>query len=292
MLEVNHAAARFFRRELFRTKDSWARGYLERGEAFEVLEPSSSWIVGFAPDSPSRLVNHLRSQGFDMATVRNAGLGIDGPGGRLIDRFRDQLMLPARNHRLEIVGFIAVHEGSSGPYYRATPATQVHQRSTSLVGLAEQSDLLSLEATPVLVNDPMDAFAIERVSRLAGGGWVGIPLCDGVLSAEQARMLGIETLTGTVIVATSRRRALRQMAAECLDDLSANFPRVQAVELPDSHTPASLWKSPDGHQRLHDALLLTRPLADYARPRRPRSRGSRSFGQPSPDVTGGPHLGL
>lgn len=156
----------------------------------------------------------------------------------------------------------------------------------------QQSDLLAVEATPVLVNDPLDAFAIERISRLAGGGWVGIPLCDGVLSVDQARTLAIHTLTATVIVATGSRRALQQMAAECLSDLSANFPRVQAVELPGAHTPSSLWKPPGGHQRLHDALLQTRPLADYRRPGKRRSSRSQALEHSSQDSANGPQMGL
>jgi hypothetical protein len=46
------------------------------------------------------------------------------------------------------------------------------------VGVAEQLDLLSEGAVPLLVNDPLDALAIERISRLAIGRWAGIPQCD------------------------------------------------------------------------------------------------------------------
>jgi DNA primase len=82
LLEVHRAAARFFRRELLRATDGWAGGYLVRGGAGELLASDSGWAVGYAPDAPSRLVEHLRAKGFDLASVRNAGLGLMNPEGR------------------------------------------------------------------------------------------------------------------------------------------------------------------------------------------------------------------
>jgi hypothetical protein len=187
------------------------------------------------------------------------------PERRTVDRFRDQLIFPARNDQLETVGFIGVRAAPS-PYYATSPATQVHRRSACLVGVAEQLDLLSEGAVPVLVNDPLDAVAIERLSRLTVGRWAGIPLCDSLLSGEQARILGRYAATDSAIVVLADDEAGQRAAVGFLDDLSHFFTRVWAVELPVA--PSTLSNSRDGRQRLHDDLLLTRPLADYRRPRR------------------------
>ncbi|GAB3934026.1 hypothetical protein GCM10029976_042390 [Kribbella albertanoniae] len=273
LLEVSHAATRFYRRELFRDKKSWPRNYLERGGALAQLDTESRWLVGYAPDSRSRLVDHLRATGFDLTTIRNAGLGVLGADGRLVDRFRDQLMLPARDHRLQIVGFTGVRRSSGAVYYTTSPDTQIHRRSGSVIGIAEQLELLAGEASPVLVDDPLDAFAIENVSRLSGGRWAGIPLCGALLSADQARILGARAVADTVVVVVSENEAARQRAIEILPDLAKAFRRVQAVDLPRAFSPATLRMRHDGLQRLHDELLLTRPLADYrSRPRRRRTR--------------------
>ncbi|WP_165952319.1 hypothetical protein [Kribbella albertanoniae] len=274
LIEVHGAAARFYRRELLRDKHASARQHLESAGVRELLDPGSHWSVGYAPDSRARLTNHLRSRGFDLATVRDAGLCLLDADGRTVDRFRNQLMLPARNYRLQITGFVGVREGDKSPYYTATLDTLIHTRSSSLLGLAEQLDLLDGEATPILVNDPMDALAIERLSRLSGGRWVGIPLCNMPLSGQQATMLGVRTLTDTVVVLVTDRRQARRILSECLPELAGSFRRVQAVELPSDQTPAVLAQAPDGLQRLHDALLLTRPLSDYQSHRRERSRGA------------------
>ncbi|MGY4770915.1 hypothetical protein ACXC9Q_28730 [Kribbella sp. CWNU-51] len=268
LLEVNRASAKFFRRELLQAKKGWARDHLMRAGAGELVDPSSAWSVGYAPDAGSRLVDHLRARGFNLESVRNAGLGLLNPEGRTVDRFRDQVIFAARNDELQTVGFVGVR-ASTSPYYATSPATQVHRRSNCLVGVAEQLDLLSEGAVPVLVNDPLDAVAIERISRLTVGRWAGIPLCDSLLSAEQARIFGRYAATDSAIVVLKDRADGQRAAIGVLDDLSRFFPRVWAVELPVS--PTTLSRSTDGRQRLHDDLLLTRPLADY-RSRRGRQR--------------------
>jgi hypothetical protein len=140
--------------------------------------------------------------------------------------------------------------------------------------VAEQLDLLDGEATPILLNDPLDALVIERLSRLSGGRWAGIPLCDMLPSGHQVRMLGVRTVTDTVAVLVKDKRQARRILSECLPDLTRSFRRVQAVELPSEQTPATLAQAPDGLQRLHDALLLTRPLSDYQSHLRDRSRAA------------------
>ncbi|MFG1626239.1 hypothetical protein [Kribbella sp. NPDC049227] len=280
LLEANAAAARFFRRELLRATDGWVGEYLRRGGAGDLLETGSAWAVGHAPDARSRLVDHLRSRGFDLETVRRAGLGLLNPEGRTVDRFRDQLMLPARNDGLEAVGFVGVRRGVEAPYYSTSPATQVHRRSATILGVAEQLDLLSEGAAPVLVNDPLDAIAIEQVSRRSMCRWAGIPLCDSLLSAGQARILGTHAATDTAIVLLKDDTAGQRAAVGFLDDLTRFFPRVWAVELPNGQSARTLYSSGDGLQRLHDALMCARPLSDYRRARTPRRPRSLSTAEP------------
>ena len=268
LLAVNRAAVMFYRRQLLKASTEWAKRYLMRG-APEVLDPNSNWSIGFAPDARSQLTDSLRVKGFDLASVRNAGLALLDPEGRTIDRFRDQLMLPTRNNQLETVGFIGVRADPS-PFYATSPSTQVHRRSNALVGIAEQLDLLTEGAVPVVVNSPLDPLAIERVSRLTTGRWSGIPLCDTLLSAQQARILARYAATDSVIVAA---RDSESAAVGLLDDLARFFPRVWAVELPPLTSVNTVAADPAGQQFLHDTLLMARPLADYRR-RRPRRRST------------------
>ncbi|MFD7159403.1 hypothetical protein ACFV9C_32725 [Kribbella sp. NPDC059898] len=287
LLDVNRAAAMFYRRELLRAKKSWARTYLTDAGVGEVLDPGSSWAIGYAPDSRSRLVDSLRSRGFDLASVRNAGLGLLDPDDRTIDRLRDHLILPARNERLETVGFIGMRT-TTAPYYMASPASQVYRRSNALVGVAEQLDLLSEGAVPVLVNHPVDALAVERISRLSIGRWAGIPLCDTLLSVQQAALLARYTSADTAIVAVPHAAAAQRAATGFLDDLNRFFPRIWAVELPSMFPDGPPHDDQTAQQALHDALLVTRPLSDY---RRPKQRRPRRQDGPASEAPGhGPEL--
>ncbi|MEV4267730.1 hypothetical protein [Kribbella sp. NPDC049584] len=278
LLGVNRAAAMFYRRQLLQAKTKWARAYLTRGGASEVLDPRSSWSIGYATDARSRLVDSLRSKGFDQASVRNAGLALVDPEGRTIDRFRDLIMLPARNERLETVGFIGVRADAQ-PYYVTSPASQVHRRGGALVGVAEQFDLLSEGAVPVLVDSPLDALAIERVSRLATGRWAGIPLCRSLLSVQQAGILGRYAATDSVIVVVADDKDGQRAADTLLADLNRFFGRVWAVELPTDF----VIRGPGDLQSLHDALLVTRPLADYRGPQRRRKHRRQEPDLDTPD---------
>ncbi|GAA0597346.1 hypothetical protein HPO96_35145 [Kribbella sandramycini] len=271
LLEVNHAAVRFYRRELFRARGAWAWKYLERSGASDVLQPTSAWLAGYAPDARSRLVDHLQSQRFDLDTIRRGGLGVQDAGGRLVDRFRDQLMFPARDDLLAVVGFVGLRKGSGGVYYTRSPQTQIHRRSRSLIGIAEQHDLFQAGAVPVLVSNPLDALAIERTSRLNARQWAAIPLSDTLLSAEQVRTLRAYAQADTVIVVLPDNGRAKARA-EYLSDLPRAFRHVQAVELSTGHTPATLWRA-GGERRLHHSLLDARPLSDYvARPGPPSRR--------------------
>jgi hypothetical protein len=135
------------------------------------------------------------------------------------------------------------------------------------VGIAEQIDLLTEGAMAVVVDDPLDAMAIEKASRLSIDRWAGIPLCGSSMSTGQAKALYRYTATDTVIVALNGDEAWRSKALASLSDLSLFFRRVHAVVLPDGHTPATLLQSEGGPQRLHDALLSTGSLAAH-QPRR------------------------
>jgi hypothetical protein len=86
-------------------------------------------------------------------------------------------MLVARDSNLEPVGFVGIGRPGSDRALTTTPTTLIHRRERALVGVAEQLDLLRGGAVVVIVDDPLDAIAIETLSRAWGERWAGIPLC-------------------------------------------------------------------------------------------------------------------
>jgi len=218
-----------------------------------VLRASSPWKVGYAADGWAHLVAHLRSEGFDDDTLLTAGLASATRKGYLVDRFRDRIMFPAWDSGQELVGFVGRSRGGRTKYLNS-PATPIYQKSQTLVGLVEQRDLLDSGATPVF----------DELSRLTSRGWAGLGACGTALSFHQVAIVRHCSSSDTAIVGVDADGAGRLAAVRWLDDLSRFFDRVLVAELPSGHDPSSLLETTAGADRLHEALMSPRPLAELA----------------------------
>lgn len=263
LLDAQVVAGQFFREQLLRSGTGWAAAHLNQRGLGHVLRSSSPWKVGYAPDGWSRLVDHLRGQGFDDEALVSAGLASLTRNGYLVDRFRDRIMFPAWDSAQELVGFVGRAPGGRSKYLNS-PTTPIYRKSETLVGLAEQRDLLESGATPVVVEGPMDAVAVDELSRLTSGGWAGLAVCGTALSFHQASMLAHCSTSDTAVVGLDADGAGRPAAVRWLDDLSQFFRRVVVAEFPSGHDPASLIETSVGADRLYDALSTPRPLAELA----------------------------
>ncbi|MBP2354931.1 DNA primase [Kribbella aluminosa] len=275
------AAARFYRRELLRANVGWPVDQVRDRGVGEVLRVDSPWRIGYAPDAFTLLTSHMREQGYDFRTLIRAGLSEWTEEGTAVDVFRNQLMMLTRDERLDPVGFVGVGPGAK-PEYTASPTTLIHRPSNALAGIEEQIDILTDGAFVVVVNDPLDAVAIENLGRLAGERWAGIPMCGAQMSSAQAKTLYRYTVTDTVIVALDGDQEWRRTAIASHPDLSYFYKRVRAVEIPDGQSASSLLKTENGPRRLYDAMVSTRPLEDY----KPSRQQLPELDDPSPSPTG------
>jgi DNA primase len=98
--EANAEAAVFYRQELLQTAAAWPAALLKEWGVEAVLDRDSVWQVGYAPDGGSRLIDHLQKNGFGHETLMRAGLLSWTNDRRLVDRYRDQLVLVSRDQRL------------------------------------------------------------------------------------------------------------------------------------------------------------------------------------------------
>jgi DNA primase catalytic core len=263
LVEAHVAAGRFFREQLLRAGAGWAPAHLVQRGLGHVLRAGSQWKVGYAPDGWAHLVNHLRREGFDDETLLTAGLASATRKGYLVDRFRDRIMFPAWDSGQELVGFVGRSRGGRTKYLNS-PATPIYQKSQTVVGLVEQRDLLDSGATPVFVEGPMDAAAIDELSRLTSRGWAGLGACGTALSFHQVAIVRHYSSSDTAIVGVDADGSGRLAAVRWLDDLSRFFDRVLVAEFPSGHDPSSLLETTAGADRLHEALMSPRPLAELA----------------------------
>ncbi|MFI5696483.1 toprim domain-containing protein [Kribbella sp. NPDC051586] len=265
LVEANLAAGHFFRDQLLESPAGWAAGHLAERGLGNVLRTTSPWKIGYAPDGWSYLVDHLRSQGFDDEALLAAGLASATKTGYLIDRFRDRIMFPAWDAGQDLVGFVGRGRGRGGrTKYLNSPTTRTYQKSRTLVGLTEQRDLLEGGAVPVFVEGPMDAMAVDELSRSTSRSWAGLGVCGTALSRHQVSMVRHYSDCDTVIVAVDADGAGSVAGSRWLDDLSAFFKLVQVAEFPLGQDPSSLLETPAGADRLFQALTSPRPLAELA----------------------------
>lgn len=264
LLEAHVVAGKFFRELLLRPGESWAPRYLTERGLGQVLRTSSVWKVGYAPDGWSRLIDHLRNEGYEDDVLLASGLASATKSGYLVDRFRDRIMFPAWDCNQQLVGFVGRGRSGRRAKYLNSPSTPVYQKSNTLVGLVEQRDLLETGAIPVLVEGPMDAVAVDELSRLTSRAWAGLAVSGTALSFHQATVVRLYSKSETVIVGVDADAGGRPAAVRWLNDLSSLFSRVLVAEFPDGQDPASLVRTSAGADQLYNALNSARPLAEVA----------------------------
>ena len=142
-------AATYYEREL---PGSWAHAHL-RMRFGQDLAGDERFRPGYAPAGWTNLVTHLRGRGVSAEEMLAAGLAKIASTGRLIDRFRDRVMLPVISNG-QVLGFVgrchpdapnnsetdASETGASksgdskaGPKYLNTPTTVAFGKERSCI---------------------------------------------------------------------------------------------------------------------------------------------------------------
>ena len=132
---------------------SWAQTYLRERLAGTDLTGDPCIQPGYAPPGWTTLTAHLRRHGATDQELLAAGLAKHASTGRLIDTFRDRLILPIHHHD-QIIGFIArrnpdtdnadvQHTAKAGPKYLNTSETVLFSKGEQLYGMAEHADRLA-----------------------------------------------------------------------------------------------------------------------------------------------------
>jgi len=278
--ELNEQAAAFYQR-CYPT--SWAQTYLTDRLGGLDLTADPNTRPGYAPGGWTTLTSHLRRHGATDTELLGAGLAKHASSGRLIDTFRDRLILPiqhAATHRTQVVGFVgrrnpdtdhlapgtlkggeATAASKAGPKYLNTADTVLFAKGDQLYGMAETRDRLDNGATPVLVEGPVDALAVTYASS----GHVGLAPLGTSLTDTQADTLMpfLDSTTGApgVIVATDGDPAGQIAAERDYWILTARGADPRHATFPDGHDPASLLRQ-TGPAALRAQLVASRPLAE------------------------------
>ncbi|WP_156464798.1 MobF family relaxase [Aeromicrobium sp. Root495] len=185
ILELNEMAAQFFENRL---QGSWAHEHVQTRLGQNVAG-DERFRVGFAPADWTALVNHFRSAGVSEEEMITADLAQRASTGRLIDRFRDRVVLPIIDHGA-VLGFVGrrnplEESPKAGPKYLNTRDTVAFHKGAQLFGIPDDHALEG--SIPVLVEGPFDALAVTLAS---GGAFLGVAPLGTALTDEQAAQLG------------------------------------------------------------------------------------------------------
>ncbi|MCG2803671.1 MAG: relaxase domain-containing protein, partial [Cellulomonas sp.] len=260
--ELNQLAADFYAQQL---PGSWAHTHLIRRLGTDLTEDP---IVqaGYAPAGWTHLVDHLHRHGASDLELTEAGLATVARTGRLIDRFRDRLVLPitrqagAANQTLGFVGRRNpdAPEQTGGPKYLNTPDTALFHKGAQLFTVGAR--LLGAGATPVLVEGPLDALAVTVAGR---DTYIGVaPLGTSLTEEQAAELARIATRSGTSPVVATDADLAGQIAAQRDYWLLAQHGLTPTIaNLRPGSDPSSVMETM-GPKALRTALTTSGPLAD------------------------------
>ena len=261
LLEVNRQALEFYRAQY--TPQCWSRAYLTERLGVDIAD-DPRFLPGHAPDSWTALTAHLRQHGITDEEMELAGVVSRTRDGRIVDRFRNRLILPIV-HNGDILGFVARrhpglgdNDAYAGPKYLNTPDTLLYSKGAQLYGPVTDA---APGAVPVLVEGPLDAIAIT----LAGSDrYVGYAPLGTSLTSEQASQIAQFGHTQPIVATdhdipgqVAAERAYWMLTLHGLDPRHATWqPGSDPAETLHSHGAAGVTAA------LHAAQPLAATLID------------------------------
>jgi DNA primase len=245
-------AARYYREQLKQSPQAIA--YLKkRGLSGQI---AARFAIGYAPDGWQNLaaaVSDYRSE-----SLVQAGLVIDGEGGKRYDRFRDRVMFPIFNQKSEVIGFGGRVLGAGEPKYLNSPETPVFEKGRELYGLSLAQKAIRAAGKVVVVEGYMDVVALAQ----HGIEYVVATLGTATSAAHVQRLL---RLTDNIVFcfdgdAAGRRAAWR--ALEVALPLTSDGKQIAFLFLPQGEDPDTYVRqnSPGAFEAL---LSSATPMSAY-----------------------------
>jgi len=158
LLRINKEAADYFQSVLSHpTSGQRAREYLKkRRMKQEVME---RFLLGYAVDSWTDLIQHFSRRGVPVEELQKAGLVVASKG-RHYDRFRGRVIFPILDIHQRVVGFGGRSLDDSLPKYLNSPDTPVYHKSQTLYGLHEAKETCRRKGTAFVVEGYFDLLAL------------------------------------------------------------------------------------------------------------------------------------
>ncbi len=231
---LHKEAARFFHSQLLAPQGAAALGYaLDRGLSKGTI---INFGLGYAPDTWSSLVDHLRGKGYTDQELRDSGLvTVSKKNGNLFDRFRDRLMFPIIDVRGNVIGFGGriMKKDDNAAKYLNSPETLIFNKRKNLFGLnvAKKTKLPYM----ILVEGYMDAIALHQYGFDSAIASLGTSLTE-----EHAVLLS--RYTENVVLIYDGDEAGQRAAQRAIPMLEKAGLSIKVLQLKDAKDPDEYLK--------------------------------------------------
>ena len=231
---LHKEAARFFHSKLTAPEGAAALQYaLGRGMPKATI---INFGIGYAPDSWSSLVDHLRRKGYTDQELRDSGLvTVSKKNGNLFDRFRDRLMFPIIDVRGNVIGFggrIMKNDPNAAKYLNS-PETLIFNKRKNLFGLNVAKK--TKHPYMILVEGYMDAIALHQYGFDCAVASLGTSLTE-----EHAVLLS--RYTENVVLIYDGDEAGQRAAQRAIPMLEKAGLSVRVLQLKDAKDPDEYLK--------------------------------------------------
>ena len=223
--------------------------------------------IGYAPDGWQNLESVFPDYG--GKALKEAGLVVDGEGGRRYDRFRDRIIFPILDQRGSVIAFggrvlgegetgEGEGKGSSGPKYLNSPETALFEKGRELYGLVQARSAIRTAGCVIVVEGYMDVVALAQH---------GIEYAVATLGTATSPMHVQKLLrqTDEVVFCFDGDAAGRKAAWHALEvslPCLADNKTVRFLFLPTEHDPDSFVRN-KGAGAFEKGLGEARPLSEF-----------------------------
>lgn len=255
LFDCLQTAADFYAAALHKSQEGQiARDYIQERKLDSLTV--DQFKLGYAPDQWDALLTFLKKRGFVTQEMREAGLIIEGKGGRHFDRFRKRLMFPLSDHQGNVVGFTGriLSEDQQGGKYVNSPQTLLYDKSRMVYALDKAKQKIRTTGVAVLVEGQMDVLSAHQ------HGFTHVVAVSGTaLTDHQVRLLS--RYATTLAFCFDADSAGFEAARRGLDLVQQYDIAVKAVILPFGKDPDEcIRKSPESFQKAVDAAV---PVMEY-----------------------------
>jgi DNA primase len=267
LLALHAEAAAWFHETLLKSSNAEAaRTYLHSRKISD--ETVRSWLLGYAPESRTSLLDHLRGRQFSNEEIAQSGLAVAKEeereaqagmsGGRLFPRFRGRLMFPIRNDYGEVIAFSGrvLDPAAQTAKYVNSSDTPLFNKGRVLYGL-DKSKRALIEANSAIVCEGQ----IDVISAFEAGVRNVIAPQGTALTPEQARLL--RRFVESVVLCFDSDEAGQKAIGRSLPALLGCGLEVRVAWLPQGEDPDSLIHS-KGVAPFHEILRAAPRFFDYA----------------------------